>query len=411
MAAAWKEFKTAMKEKKNSKKTSNTKKFDWIKDEIVVQQLSSEVCGKAQKYSRMGPRVFVPFHYVEVTFDNIKAACERFFKSKLKDNTCCDILAGEQGPSCQSLEQIPNLKVIHLRIIEKAEVDSQTQSPQLEVYSKEKSTRLPIKRRRTHPISLQPQQPARSTSVKSSCTFPKSLSVVDMLKLGKVIKEKPSTIIELSSFDINQMEWSPEFRCVEFVINPVVIGVGGFREAFSATSRRDDFNTSTWVVKKYLANALENIKATNQTAEQHTRKVVKMHLLARNFAKQLQQEVCKRNNEEVYGEFMSYNNIYLGKMDDGEFVTVEEFVKGSFDKYINKDGTLCGTSTYIRMKAESLSHYSYVRSDEKLMVVDIQGSSHKLFNPEIASYELQEDDEYLFSTGNIQCNNHICERA
>jgi hypothetical protein len=58
-----------------------------------------------------------------------------------------------------------------------------------------------------------------------------------MLKLGKAIKEKPSTIIELSSFDINQMEWSPEFHCVEFIINPVVIGVGGFHEAFSATSR------------------------------------------------------------------------------------------------------------------------------------------------------------------------------
>jgi hypothetical protein len=50
MAAAWKEFKTAMEEKKNSKKTSNTKKFDWIKDEIVVQQLSSEVCISKQYF-------------------------------------------------------------------------------------------------------------------------------------------------------------------------------------------------------------------------------------------------------------------------------------------------------------------------------------------------------------------------
>ena len=91
-------------------------------------------------------------------------------------------------------------------------------------------------------------------------------------------------------------------------------------------------------------------------------------------------------------------------MEGGEVVTVEEFVKGSFDKYINNDGTLCATSTYILIKAESLSHYSYVTSHEKLMVVDIQGTSHKLFDPEISSYELQEDDEYFFSTGNMTFN-------
>lgn len=40
-------------------------------------------------------------------------------------------------------------------------------------------------------------------------------------------------------------------------------------------------------------------------------------------------------------------------------------------KYINNAGTLCGTSNYIHMKAESLCHYFYVKSHEKLMVVDI----------------------------------------
>ena len=94
-----------------------------------------------------------------------------------------------------------------------------------------------------------------------------------------------------------------------------------------------------------------------------------MHLFARNVSLQLHQEVRKRNAKEVYGEVLSYNNIYLGKMDDGNFVTVEEFADGGFEKYINNDGTLCGNSTNIHMKAESLSHYSYVGSQEKLMVV------------------------------------------
>ena len=29
-----------------------------------------------------------------------------------------DVLMGEQGPSCSSLEQIPDLKVVHVRFIE-----------------------------------------------------------------------------------------------------------------------------------------------------------------------------------------------------------------------------------------------------------------------------------------------------
>ena len=224
-----------------------------------------------------------------------------------------------------------------------------------------------------------------------------------MLKLGKVIKEK-NTVIELSSFDITRMGWSPKPRRVDFSIKPSPIGTGGFREVFTATSRQEGFDASTWVVKKYLPKSMEDIELTNQIPEQHTKTFVQMHLFARNFALQLHQEVRKRNAEEVYGEVLSNNNIYLGKMDDGNFVTVEEFVDGAFEKYINNDGTLCGNSTNIHMKAESLSHYSYVGSQEKLMVVYVQGSSHKLFDPEIASYELFEGDEYIFSTGNMTVN-------
>ena len=101
-----------------------------------------------------------------------------------------------------------------------------------------------------------------------------------MLKVGKVIKEKPYTIFELSNFDIYRMGWSPESCHLDFVINTEVIGAGGFCEAFSTTSRREGFNNSTYVVIKYSTNALENVKATNETPEQHTKTVVQMHLLA-----------------------------------------------------------------------------------------------------------------------------------
>ena len=63
------------------------------------------------KYSREGPRDFVPFEYEEVTIDNIKKACQKHFKEHRK----CDVLAFEQGPLCYRIDQFPSLKIIHIR--------------------------------------------------------------------------------------------------------------------------------------------------------------------------------------------------------------------------------------------------------------------------------------------------------
>ena len=52
--------------------------------ELVVQRLSSPVSGKAQKYSRVGPREFVSFQYKEMTINNIKSACEKHFRLSLR---------------------------------------------------------------------------------------------------------------------------------------------------------------------------------------------------------------------------------------------------------------------------------------------------------------------------------------
>ena len=85
--------------------------------ELVVR-LSSTVSGKAQKYSRVGPREFVSFPYEEMTINNIKSACEKHFSSATEGGLVCDVVAGDQGPSCRMLEQLPDMKVIHVRFIE-----------------------------------------------------------------------------------------------------------------------------------------------------------------------------------------------------------------------------------------------------------------------------------------------------
>ena len=82
-----------------------------------MQRLSATVSGKAQKYSRVGAREFVPFdQFEELTVDNIKETCEQHF-TELKDDLVCDVLAGEQGPSCRTIGQIPDQKVFHVRFV------------------------------------------------------------------------------------------------------------------------------------------------------------------------------------------------------------------------------------------------------------------------------------------------------
>ena len=113
MAAVWKAYKNAQKEKRIGKgKGSSTNNI--LRNEMAtVQRLSSDVSGKAQKYTRIGPREFVPYEYTDLTMTNLKKAITTHFGS----TSFCDILAGEQGPSCKVMEQIPNLKVIYFRFV------------------------------------------------------------------------------------------------------------------------------------------------------------------------------------------------------------------------------------------------------------------------------------------------------
>ncbi|KAJ7372513.1 hypothetical protein OS493_019022 [Desmophyllum pertusum] len=53
-----------------------------------------------------------------MALSNIMSACNRQFASTVGEHMICDVLAGKQGPSCNSLEQIPDLKVVHVRFIE-----------------------------------------------------------------------------------------------------------------------------------------------------------------------------------------------------------------------------------------------------------------------------------------------------
>ena len=54
---------------------------------------------------------------LDFSIDNIKSACLKHFAPTVGNDVVCDILAGEQGPSCKSHNQIPDLKVIYVRFM------------------------------------------------------------------------------------------------------------------------------------------------------------------------------------------------------------------------------------------------------------------------------------------------------
>ena len=75
-------------------------------------------------------------------------------------------------------------------------------------------------------------------------------------------------------------------------------------------------------------------------------------------------------------------------------LTAEEYTDGKCVKYVNNDGTTCnGNNNDQQMKAESLVHYSFIKSNKKMLVVDIQGENFNLTDPEIATLSGHFDEE------------------
>ena len=92
-----------------------------------------------------------------------------------------------------------------------------------------------------------------------------------------------------------------------------------------------------------------------------------MQILARNLALSL-----KKQAPEGFGETLSHTKVYFGKCGD-EILTIESHIDGEFRKYINNNGAIIlqdGSET--ALKAETFAHYTYEKSEKKLMLLDVQ---------------------------------------
>ena len=206
--------------------------------ELTVQRLSSDVSGKAQKYTRIGPREFVPFTEDELTIENITRCYERHFATQVGTSLVCDILAGEQRPSCKTLEQIPDMKVIYVRFIT---ANIQDCVPEWGISKSD----LGMVRSHTYTLTRLegPTHPPKVVKGSGASSSPSkfallSLSVADMIKLGKIgTCQGPTTVVHLHTFDMDLLSWSKLPITVEFNEEKEPFAHSGFRNAYKATTK------------------------------------------------------------------------------------------------------------------------------------------------------------------------------
>ena len=205
-----------------------------------------------------------------MTIDNIKKACEKHFAHRVGKNVCCHVLSGEQGPSCKTSNQIPSSKLIHVHFVPRSTIDVADDVAGLGSTSSLPPAPSVLRKRKMESISETcssrfPEAKRPFSKESPSKCYPKSLSVLDMIKLGMIVDSCRTTVVRLYSFDIDLMTWSKVPKTVEFLIEEQPLGQGGFRSAYKATSQNVDFKNSCWVIKKYLPNAVAIIEATNHT--------------------------------------------------------------------------------------------------------------------------------------------------
>ena len=254
---------------------------------------------------------------------------------------------------------------------------------------------------------------AKPKSMPAQSVVPTSISIGELLRAGKLVipTRRQNKFLDLEEFDVVNQEWVGQ-KQLQFSVSVERFSSGGFRDAFKCIKLVCKEQDKHWVLKLYK----ESVKQTIQdqigiTIENHARKQVQMHEVARYITKKFKNTASKFS----FGKTFNYNKVYYTNY-NGEPATIEEFIPGVFVKYINNNG-FCAEPSFASTeqdketynKAQTLVHYSYEATDQKMMLLDIQGSSFQVCDPEIATSALtMEDDtaenakdEMLFCCGNL----------
>ena len=188
--------------------------------EMIVQQLFSDVVGTAKRYHKVGAQEFVAYPYSELSIENLSAACAAHFKDILGDDQRCDILRSQNGPSCSKLSQIKTWEVIFVRFV----TDPSLVSTSVTKYFPRMPRRNPLSSVESNNQSsintstsstVSSATPSKKLKLPSSNTltvstvkeYPKSISISTMMKLGTAISctANPPITVDIQELDVAEM--------------------------------------------------------------------------------------------------------------------------------------------------------------------------------------------------------------
>ena len=118
--------------------------------------------------------------------------------------------------------------------------------------------------------------------------IPKSLSILHLLKLGKLQKK------ERQSFEVSQKEWI-QLGQVQFEVTKQHFGEGGFKRTCKASSGNILFQNKSWVLKKYHESSKKIVDELGADVECQTRKAIQMDCLSSHLAFAFEQ-LCNRSS-------------------------------------------------------------------------------------------------------------------
>lgn len=227
-----------------------------------------------KKYEPVETREFVDFSaYDELTIENIKEACEKYFDVAAGS---CDVLLGDRGPSCYLTEQITSKKKFYVRFIDNHKHDKEHGKRNISIGSSlniDTTAPLPLF---SIPTNVNMHTPTSSRYRIQNCSskpsFTKSvvmpsLSICDLLKARKLIKprETEEWLVKPELFCLASKAWKP-IQEINLTKEKQSFAEGGFRDAYLAT----DKNKKQWVIKTVKSSKEADIK--NLGLSQHTRK-------------------------------------------------------------------------------------------------------------------------------------------
>ena len=254
--------------KQISTKRVGTKEKQKKVSTIMVQRMAPVPTGKSNKYEPERIRDFVNFSdYSSLSLKNIKDACEKFYEEA---QGSCDVLFSDRGPSCTEDDQIVGKKVILVRFIKPALTSTAKTTDYSAAGLTPPSSRPPISYPLSSTIRRFPQSKTQekekrkaSSSISTNTVnrtkkkktyqpiseMPKSVSIGDVLKAGKLCVPKPETQSKLilEQYDLTNHIWFKKEEQL-FRIQGEKFAEGGFREAYKAYTVENGINT-LWVIK------------------------------------------------------------------------------------------------------------------------------------------------------------------